>query len=75
MSKENEYNICYHFGEKCRDVDIERDGKQFCSTGCEFVFDMLNSSDFDDYYEKFGNTGLSLMNTKKTDFFFLMTRI
>lgn len=71
MTKENKYNICYHCGEECRDVDIEKDGKHFCCKGCEFVFDMLNSSDLDDYYEKFGNTGLSLKNSKKADFSFL----
>ena len=71
MEESGKYNICYHCGEECRDVDIEKDGKHFCCTGCEFVYDMLNSSDLDDYYEKFGNTGLSLKNTKDADFAFL----
>ncbi len=71
VEESGKYNICYHCGEECRDVDIEKDGKHFCCTGCEFVYDMLNSSDLDDYYEKFGNTGLSLKNTKDADFAFL----
>lgn len=71
MSEESKYNICYHCGEECREYDIEKDGKHFCSTGCEFVYDILNSSDLDDYYKKFGNTGLSLKNTKEADLSFI----
>lgn len=64
-------NSCYHCGDDCVDIDIIRDEKHFCCTGCELVYGMLNAGDLQDYYSKFGNTGLSLKHVEKADFSFL----
>lgn len=62
---------CYHCGEEIRDEDIIREEKHFCCSGCLFVFELLNQSDMAGYYDKFGNTGLSLKSVKKADFDYL----
>ncbi len=42
---------CYHCGDKCEDETIYFDDKVFCCYGCKAVYELLESSNLDNYYE------------------------
>jgi Cu+-exporting ATPase len=51
---------CYHCGDDCGAHALEHDGKQFCCTGCQTVYDILSDNDLCTYYDLDKNPGTSL---------------
>jgi len=47
---DNKNNTCYHCGDICSNDDIIIDDKHFCCNGCKTVFEILNESGLDSYY-------------------------
>lgn len=47
---EKDYNNCYHCGDVCSTDDISVDDKHFCCNGCKTVFEILNESGLNSYY-------------------------
>jgi Cu+-exporting ATPase len=63
VSKEvKQKSICYHCGEECQDEIIHFEKKEFCCTGCQRVYQLLNENSLDDYYECDINPGISPSN-------------
>ncbi|MCG8475179.1 MAG: heavy metal translocating P-type ATPase metal-binding domain-containing protein, partial [Cytophagales bacterium] len=42
---------CYHCGSSCDEDHVLFDGKDFCCTGCRTVYEILNESGLDNYYQ------------------------
>lgn len=45
------YTECYHCGEDCVEEEIRFDNKQFCCSGCQTVYEILNQNDLCNYYD------------------------
>ncbi len=50
---------CYHCGEDCRGELLHAHDKDFCCTGCQMVYEILNKSGMCDYYSISRNPGTS----------------
>ncbi len=50
---------CYHCGESCKDEIIHFEEKDFCCSGCQKVYQLLNESSLEDYYSCDINPGIS----------------
>lgn len=62
---------CYHCGDKCNEK-IFFDDKTFCCEGCRIVFDILNGSELNSYYNFEKNTpGIKANKTFKGKYNFL----
>lgn len=46
-----EKGSCYHCGDSCEKEAIFHDGKDFCCNGCKTVYEILNESDLNYYYD------------------------
>ena len=60
--KVNQINICYHCGEKYQEEIIHYENKEFCCSGCQKVYQLLNENSLGDYYECDINPGISPSN-------------
>ena len=60
--KVNQINICYHCGEKYQEEIIHYENKEFCCSGCQKVYQLLNENSLGDYYECDINPGISQSN-------------
>ncbi len=63
--------VCYHCGDDCPDTSIGEDGKYFCCTGCQFVYNLLKDNDLDNYYSLARKGGLSSKGFTPGQFDFL----
>jgi P-type Cu+ transporter len=61
---------CYHCGQHC-DETIFSNGKPFCCTGCQSVFEILEENNLCEYYSLEERSGLQQKNTWPTTFDFL----
>lgn len=62
---------CYHCGEDCNEEIIPFDEKSFCCEGCKMVYDILNTSDLNNFYKIEKNAGISLKNQKEQKYAWL----
>jgi Cu+-exporting ATPase len=46
----SEIQNCFHCGDICTTLDIKTEDKFFCCSGCKTVFEILNQSGLDTYY-------------------------
>jgi Cu+-exporting ATPase len=53
---------CFHCGEVCKDEPILYHDKDFCCTGCEKVYELLNDKDLLEYYTCDVTPGISPSN-------------
>ncbi|WP_282036966.1 heavy metal translocating P-type ATPase [Saccharicrinis aurantiacus] len=53
-------NKCVHCGADCGKHPIEKNGNLFCCNGCQTVFEMLNGSEMQQYYEFEQQPGIRL---------------
>jgi P-type Cu+ transporter len=66
FSLEHEYKIaekvvCYHCGEICQEDNLHFiDDKNFCCSGCQTVFEILQENNLCSYYDLNQNAGISL---------------
>jgi len=42
---------CFHCGEDCENLAIKSGGKNFCCEGCQLVYEILNESGLEGYYD------------------------
>lgn len=42
---------CYHCGDVCEDETLHFDNKVFCCFGCKAVYELIEASDLNNYYE------------------------
>ncbi|MFK8046312.1 MAG: heavy metal translocating P-type ATPase [Crocinitomicaceae bacterium] len=62
---------CYHCGDTCEDT-IYFDSKSFCCTGCKTVYDILQGSDLESYYNlEDNNPGIKANKSFKGKYNFL----
>lgn len=54
--------VCFHCGEVCKEEPIQYDDKQFCCSGCEKVYELLQDKDLMEYYTCDVNPGISPSN-------------
>lgn len=64
---QKEISTCFHCGEDCKDEILHFDGKEFCCTGCQLVYEVLNENDLCNYYDIAENPGLSQKDLSKRD--------
>lgn len=62
---------CYHCGEPCDDVHVQFDDKSFCCTGCQTVYEILNTNDLCRYYDLDETAGISLKGKARAEYAFL----
>ncbi|MFM6947486.1 MAG: heavy metal translocating P-type ATPase [Aquirufa sp.] len=62
LKEVEEATQCYHCGENCKDEIIHFEEKDFCCTGCQKVYQLLNEHSLEDYYECDINPGISPSN-------------
>ncbi len=63
------YTKCFHCGDECKTSSIQYDDKDFCCTGCKFVYELFQSNDLGYYYELDEGVGTTPNITKgKYDF-------
>ena len=63
---------CYHCGEDCKDEVLHAYEKDFCCSGCQMVFEILNQNGMCDYYAISQNPGNSRkIKIRKDKFSFL----
>lgn len=58
----NQTATCFHCGEICKEEPIRFQGKEFCCTGCEKVYELLSDKDLMEYYTCDVNPGISPSN-------------
>ncbi len=58
---------CYHCGETCNDEFLNHDEKDFCCTGCKFVYEVLQENDLCPYYEIAESPGSSQKTASKRE--------
>ena len=63
--------LCYHCGDECVNDSVEKNGKFFCCTGCELVYEILKENNLCSYYDLNKNPGLKQGNLKLKRFDFL----
>jgi Cu+-exporting ATPase len=63
--------ICYHCGDNCSDDSINIDDKYFCCNGCKTVYQMLSSSEMEEYYKQINLNGKSGKRIKSGEYDFL----
>jgi Cu+-exporting ATPase len=62
---------CYHCGDDC-DLDaLKLDDKSFCCSGCKTVFEIINSTNLDNYYELEKTPGIKPTFTNSNKYNFL----
>lgn len=66
-----EQKICYHCKNECIEECIIYDNKNFCCSGCQFVYDILKQNSLDDYYKIDGQTQYKPVSSNKGDYSFL----
>ncbi len=49
---------CYHCGAHCKSLNIKIDDKLFCCNGCKTVFEILNQSELNCYYDLTNKPGI-----------------
>lgn len=49
---------CYHCGDDCGAEPIQVEEKCFCCNGCKTVFEIINNTNLDNYYELENNPGI-----------------
>ena len=60
---------CYHCGDRCDDLNIVADDKNFCCYGCKTVYEIFSSNDLSHYYDLQSAAGASPKEIKgKYDF-------
>ncbi|MFD1095808.1 heavy metal translocating P-type ATPase [Salegentibacter chungangensis] len=60
---------CYHCGDPCKNGTITFDEKSFCCNGCKTVYEILDASDLQYYYDLETSPGISPDSTEgKYDF-------
>lgn len=64
---QEEVSTCYHCGEDCREEILQFDGKEFCCTGCQLVYEVLSENDLCNYYAIGENPGMSQKEVSKRD--------
>lgn len=64
---QKEVSTCYHCGEDCKEEILQFDGKEFCCTGCQLVYEVLSENDLCDYYTIGENPGVSQKEVSKRD--------
>src|SRR5690554_7177813 len=55
--KDHQITTCYHCGEECREEILHFDNKNFCCTGCQLVFEVLQENEMGSYYDIAPNPG------------------
>ena len=55
---------CAHCGEACADETVVFEGKSFCCTGCQMVYEILDQNGMCRYYEIDPSAGISLKGKK-----------
>jgi Cu+-exporting ATPase len=50
---------CYHCGEDCNEETLHAHDKDFCCSGCQMVYEILNQNGMCDYYTISNNPGTS----------------
>ena len=63
-------DVCYHCGSDCEDKLLEIEQKFFCCNGCKTVFEILNQSELNCYYD-FEKTPGSIPNDIKEKYGYL----
>lgn len=48
---------CYHCGDSCGNINIQKDGKNFCCNGCKTVYEIFSENDLTCYYDFQENPG------------------
>lgn len=74
MQKTNEHIItkCNHCGNACEEEIITKDNTlNFCCKGCELVYELLHENGLASFYEVEESAGISLKNSKSTDWDYL----
>lgn len=70
LSKKLKKETCYHCGDDCGNEPVEFDKKNFCCNGCKTVFEIINTTNLDNYYQLEKTPGLkpSFSNADKYKF-------
>lgn len=63
--------ICFHCGDDCGTEPIKLDEKSFCCNGCKTVFEIINTTNLDNYYELEKTPGLKPTFTNSDKYKFL----
>ncbi|MBL4745506.1 MAG: heavy metal translocating P-type ATPase metal-binding domain-containing protein [Flavobacteriaceae bacterium] len=63
-------DVCYHCGNDCEDKSLKIEQKYFCCNGCKTVFEILNQSELNCYYD-FEKTPGSIPNDIKEKYGYL----
>jgi Cu+-exporting ATPase len=66
----NSEHKCYHCGDSCGVEPVKLDEKYFCCNGCKTVFEIINTTNLDNYYELESTPGIkpSFTNSDKYKF-------
>ena len=66
----NSEHKCYHCGDDCGTKPIQLDNKYFCCNGCKTVFEIINTTNLENYYELENTPGIkpSFTNSDKYKF-------
>lgn len=69
----SEATKCYHCGEDCSDILLEKDDKLFCCQGCRLVYEVLSENNLCTYYDLESHPGESqkLKSAKSNKFDYL----
>ncbi len=60
---------CYHCGEDCHEEVLHAHDKDFCCSGCQMVYEILNQNGMCDYYTISNNPGTSRRTKVREDKF------
>jgi P-type Cu+ transporter len=58
---------CFHCGESCEEETLHHQGKSFCCSGCQLVYEVLNENDLCDYYEMAATPGSNQRESSKRE--------
>jgi Cu+-exporting ATPase len=67
----HEYVQCYHCGEDCDEGLIKFEKKQFCCSGCQTVYEILNQNELTDYYHIESSPGITPSKSGNNKFEYL----
>ncbi len=58
MNNKNSNTKCFHCGDDCGKDPIQFDDKYFCCNGCKTVYEIINTTNLDNYYQLEKTPGL-----------------